>query len=124
MSAILGVTCTFVRGELPPRQTELDVWIRRGVDGYGAKFNGARGAAATLTAVMYEELEELATWRDAILALVGTSGTVVTDTATSTSNVLVLRVGPPIITPARLVAGEGSGEEWHRCELQVDVVTL
>jgi len=93
MASIGGVSCTFVRGNVPAIREEGEVFRRAGIDGFGIHLTGKGDGVAPLVAVYYGTDALVDAWAASLYALQGSLVTVVNDHGDSVANVFLRRVG-------------------------------
>jgi hypothetical protein len=102
MASIHGITCTFIRGEIPSKKLRTRTWAVPGINSIGALTMGYGEAQFEVRAIFYAtagvnpvtQLAEARAWVGLIEARQGTIGTIVTDLATA-ANCLITKVGTP-----------------------------
>jgi hypothetical protein len=118
MASIGGVTCTFLRGVVPPLKEEAALSRRPGIDGFEIQLTGLGDSAGQLSAVAYGTNAACVTFAASIAALQGQVVSVTDDHGTTRSGVFVHRVGQPRKTAAR------NGTTTHRVELPIEVLAV
>lgn len=103
MAAIGGITCTFVKGDIPSAKGRLDVFYVPGINGPGAHYLGTGDSPFAVRAVLISTGVLCLAWANALQALQGTVVTIENDWATSYTNCLLLEVGEA----RRIAAGIG-----------------
>jgi hypothetical protein len=100
MAAIGGISCTFLRGQLPAKKARVRVWEIPGLDGVGAQILGLGDSGGELRAVQFGTYSQVVTWVALLEAMQGSLVTVVNDFGQSTPLFLVESVSVPRIRPA------------------------
>ena len=96
MASIGGLSCTFIRGEVPPMKMRTRSWSTPGINGYGAQKLGLGDAEFELTGIYYGATRAAVDiWLAAIAGLQGTVVTVVDDWGNSRTGCLLVKIGTP-----------------------------
>jgi len=119
MAGTIGaISCTFVRGCLPPLRAEADVWRVAGIDGYGIHLLGDGDAAGRLLVSLLSNDAGVDTWAAFLHALQGEIVTVVNDHGDTTTNVFLAAVG----NLRKSAAYQPGGAVTTRGEIEIEAI--
>jgi hypothetical protein len=112
-----GVACTFVKGHCPRPKQRLEIWRVPGLNGIGAAAMGANDGQFSIRAVLFNTIQYVEIWRQAVESLQGQIVTIVNDWNVSFPNCLITNISPMQTTA--IVATNGS---TCRAEFVIDGV--
>lgn len=95
MASIGGVSCLYVRGHIPSYTERVKRWEVAGLNGYGAKRQGLRGAEFTVEAEWKGTSTECDVFLLALEALVGQVVTITNDWGDTFLYCLIESLGDP-----------------------------
>ena len=102
-ASVGGVSCTFVRGTIPPVRETVSIFKVPGQDGYGRQNLGKSTGEFTVVAELLGTQAAIDTWIAAICALKGNAAqiTITNDLGQTSANCAIAEVGQPRVVPAR-----------------------
>lgn len=120
MAAIGAITCSHVKGEVPPQAERAEVWQVAGIAGYGVLLLGKGDSEFRLTAVLYSSAAGTKTWEASLKALQGTIVSITTDYGTIHANCFLARVG----TMRRQAAYHPGTAITQRGEIEIEGIVV